>query len=708
MSNLFYTESGAPTTLSRGNTSTMRAEFLAIRQGFDKLPTPTQITAGTSNYAADTGTANAYVVTLSPIPSSYTAGMEVVFKALNANSGASTVNVNGLGVTPLVRPDGTAFVTNDIYAGQIIVARYDGTTNFQLTQNVLSSAIAALASANAASSSASAASSSASSASGSASTATTQAGIATTQAGIATTQAGNAANSATAAASSNTATAALLLSFRNVFLGAFTSDVNAAAFATANSITLTNGISYENTTTKKVRVYDGAAWNDQDADAQTQSTNAAASAAAASGSASTATTQAGIATTQAGIATTQAGNAATSATSAATQLASFLKRYQGAYAGDPTLRYDSTALQTGDLAYNTTLSAMRVYGGSSWSYVGVTFNPTFQQITGVLGTTTYTLSASVPSPYCLVIIAGGSFQAPGVDFTVSGTSLTFTTQPPVGTNSIAILNFGTAGVVNVPAAGSVVQASLDSNVQLLLGQEFSNRIINGDMRIDQRNAGASVTITSDQQYTLDRWCCPMTVGSKFSVQQNAGSVTPPVGFSNYLGVTSLSSYSVGSGDVFNIATYVEGFNFADLAWGTANAKPITLSFWAYSSLTGTFGGVLKCSGNNRSYPFTYSIPSANIWTQISLNINGDTSGTWIGATNGVGLRLLFGLGVGSTYSGSAGSWASVNYYSATGATSVVGTSGATFDITGVDLRKGTYTTAPAWDFRDYGRDRHTR
>jgi hypothetical protein len=76
---------------------------------------------------------------------------------------------------------------------------------------------------------------------------------------------------------------------------------------------------------------------------------------------------------------------------------------------------------------------------------------------------------------------------------------------------------------------------------------FRNRIINGEMRIDQRNAGASVTPTNGQ-YSVDRWACLLSQASKYSIQQNAGSVTPPSGFTNYLGVTSLSAYSVGSGD----------------------------------------------------------------------------------------------------------------------------------------------------------------
>jgi hypothetical protein len=229
---------------------------------------------------------------------------------------------------------------------------------------------------------------------------------------------------------------------------------------------------------------------------------------------------------------------------------------------------------------------------------------------------------------------------------------------------------------------------------------FRNRIINVDMRIDKRNAGASVTPTASA-YTLDRWIAGVSQSSKFSVQQNAGSVTPPIGLTTYLGCTSLSAYSVLTADSFTIGQYIEGFNVADLGWGTANAQTVTISFWVRSSLVGTFGGSVVNGGVSRSYPFTYTISSANTWEQKTITIAGDTTGTWL-TTNGSGLRLFFGLGVGATFSGTAGAWAGVDYRSATGATSVVGTSGATFYITGVQLEAGT--VASPFERRDYGRE----
>jgi hypothetical protein len=230
------------------------------------------------------------------------------------------------------------------------------------------------------------------------------------------------------------------------------------------------------------------------------------------------------------------------------------------------------------------------------------------------------------------------------------------------------------------------------------GFGFKNRIINGAMTIAQRGT-SSLTQTGAFQYPVDRFLIYGDPTSKFTSQQNAGSVTPPAGFKNYLGITSSSAYSVGSADVFVVAQQIEGYNVADLAWGTASAASVTLSFRVYSSLTGTFGGSLRNGAGNRSYPFTYSIPVANTWTTVSVTVSGDTTGTWA-TDNSVGLAVWFGLGIGSASSGTAGAWAGASYFSATGATSVVGTNGATFYITGVQLEKGS--TATSFDYRPYG------
>ena len=216
-----------------------------------------------------------------------------------------------------------------------------------------------------------------------------------------------------------------------------------------------------------------------------------------------------------------------------------------------------------------------------------------------------------------------------------------------------------------------------------------NRIINGDMRVDQRSAGASVTPAGGSAYySCDRWQQFLSQNSKYSIQQ---STTSPAGFTNSLLATSLSAYSVLAADNFSLSQQIEGFNVADLGWGASGALTVTLSFWVRSSLTGTFGGALANSAVNRSYPFTFTINTANTFEYKTVTVAGDTTGTWL-TNNGIGLRVWFSLGSGSTYTGTAGAWAAADYRSATGATSVVGTSSATFYITGVQLEVGTVAT----------------
>ena len=289
-------------------------------------------------------------------------------------------------------------------------------------------------------------------------------------------------------------------------------------------------------------------------------------------------------------------------------------------------------------------------------------------------------------------------MASSINASTSGAGGVITTADNSG-----VLNLQSGGttVATVSSTGLSTPANQTINTANTFG--FKNRIINGGMVIDQRNAGASTTPTGDGTYNLDRWGAGMSAASKFSVQQNAGSVTPPTGFSNYLGITSLAATSLGATDYYLVYQKIEGFNTADLAWGTASAKTVTLSFWVYSSLTGSFGGSLSNSAQNRNYPFSYTVSSANTWTQVSVTIAGDTTGTWIGATNGTGMLVRFSLGVGSTYSGTANAWTGSSFiFQPTGSVSVVGTNGATWYITGVQLEVGSQATS--FDFRSYGQE----
>jgi hypothetical protein len=218
-----------------------------------------------------------------------------------------------------------------------------------------------------------------------------------------------------------------------------------------------------------------------------------------------------------------------------------------------------------------------------------------------------------------------------------------------------------------------------------------NKIINGAMEIDQRNAGASVTVNNTVGgYGLDRWYYENNSGSGvFTVQRVADA---PSGFLNSLKITTTTAdATLNATDRALIAQKIEGYNTIDLAFGSASAKTITISFWCKSSLTGTFGGVVCNNAGNRSYPFTYSVSSASTWEYKTITVTGDTTGTWL-TDNSAGVIVIWGLGVGSTYSGTAGSWAASQYLSATGGVNVIGTNSATWQITGVQLEVGSVAT----------------
>jgi hypothetical protein len=214
------------------------------------------------------------------------------------------------------------------------------------------------------------------------------------------------------------------------------------------------------------------------------------------------------------------------------------------------------------------------------------------------------------------------------------------------------------------------------------------------MVIDQRNGGASLAITNGD-WSLDRWQFEAASSGKLTAQKSS---VAPAGFTNSLLITCVSSYTLGSTDSYLVRQHIEGYNFADLGWGTSDAQPVTLSFRVRSSITGTFGGAFRNNDNNRSYPFSYTISASNTWETKTVTITPPTDGNWE-KTTARGVTVMFSFGTGSSNSAAAGAWANDNYQSATGAGSL-GTSGATMYITGVQVEKGREATN--FDYRPYG------
>ena len=328
-----------------------------------------------------------------------------------------------------------------------------------------------------------------------------------------------------------------------------------------------------------------------------------------------------------------------------------------------------TAGTTTSTAANITNGTIQTLTSSTATITGGTFSGSVNSTAGTIGNLSTTLAG---------------------DLTISQGTAT------LGTSGVTASSYGTTSEIpriTVDAKGRITSAT---TVTAPVG--FRNRIINGDMRIDQRNAGASVTLGAvNGTYTLDRYSWYTSQASKLSTQR---STVAPSGFSNSMLITSLSAYSITSTDYFWFRQGIEGFNVSDLAWGTASAGSVTLSFWVRSSLTGTFGGSLYNETAGYSCPFSYSISAADTWERKTVSISGATTGTW--KTNqDCGVFVQWTLGAGSTRTGgTSGTWQASATDGPNGITSLVGTNGATFYITGVQLEAGS--TATEFERRPYG------
>jgi len=239
----------------------------------------------------------------------------------------------------------------------------------------------------------------------------------------------------------------------------------------------------------------------------------------------------------------------------------------------------------------------------------------------------------------------------------------------------------------------------DASLQGAAASPFGlkNRIINGDMRIDQRNAGAALTVNNGALFTLDRWMIEDgTTNGVLSVQQVSDA---PTGYVNSLKVTaSTGTGTIGAGEYSLITQHIEGFNMSDLAWGSASAVPVMVSFWVKATTTGTYSCTLYNSDANRINPQPFTINAANTWEYKTIAFTGETNGTW-GTGNGRGIVFNIYTTIGTSYQSSAG-WNSSSKFGVTGSTNAFVTTNNTFQITGVQLERGT--SATPFERRMYG------
>ena len=229
-----------------------------------------------------------------------------------------------------------------------------------------------------------------------------------------------------------------------------------------------------------------------------------------------------------------------------------------------------------------------------------------------------------------------------------------------------------------------------------------NLIINGAMQVAQR--GTSVTgVNSSNYYTVDR--TKITTGGSpsyaFTVSQSS---TAPEGFSNSLKLEcTTADASLAADDLMRLDHYIEAQNLQQLAYGTASAKTLTLSFWVRASKTGDYRIWFFQNDATRSNAGSYTISSANTWEYKTVEIAGDVSGV-INNDNDRGLLLSFAVLAGTNYTSGTlpTAWqANVTANRFVGqSVNLADTVGNDFYITGVQLEVGD--TATPFEHRSYG------
>lgn len=222
-----------------------------------------------------------------------------------------------------------------------------------------------------------------------------------------------------------------------------------------------------------------------------------------------------------------------------------------------------------------------------------------------------------------------------------------------------------------------------------------NKIINGNFIISQRYGSSSVT--GEVGYPIDRWNVDSINRGSFNFQQ---SFSGPPGFKNCLIATTSSSFTPTSYNFLN--HHIEGIDIADLAWGTASAKPVTLSFWIYASIPGRYSVAITNSQNLYAFPTYVDVGIGSTWEYKTVTIPGPTTGTWNTDIGTVGLRIKFNLGSGSNFESTANVWTAADKAIVPGSVGLSSYSSATLRLTGVQLEKGTVATP--FEFRSYQKE----
>lgn len=267
------------------------------------------------------------------------------------------------------------------------------------------------------------------------------------------------------------------------------------------------------------------------------------------------------------------------------------------------------------------------------------------------------------------------------------------TADAAGTTIIA--NFGASAFENTPPADHLPLYSL-----VYVYSENPNIITNGAGRVDQYNAGVAINPVVSGNHVVDCWKYVGSAAAKFKAGQNLNAITPPEGYSNYFGVETIAAYTPGAGEYFSLESSVEGYHMAKLLYGSSSAVQATLSFYVYSNVTGTYSALITNPAGDRALAFTFEIATANTWQLVVFQFAGDTAGTWTSITNATGLICRFDLGSNADVRIGDGSWVAPAFVprGVTGAASVVTGLATVFYVTGIEFRRGLYTSYQPREF----------
>jgi hypothetical protein len=228
-----------------------------------------------------------------------------------------------------------------------------------------------------------------------------------------------------------------------------------------------------------------------------------------------------------------------------------------------------------------------------------------------------------------------------------------------------------------------------------VSQGFKNKIINGATVIFQRGTSTAV----DSTYFVDRWYIAKVGSGTFTA--DASSTVPTGFYRSIMATVNTAEAAVASTDEFSIRQHIEGYNINDLAWGTADAKTITISFWVRSTVTGTYPVAVRSQSSDVTYVTTYTISAANTWEYKTATIPGPTTGTF-GVSNDIGCTIIFGLGGGTSFQGTANTWNSGNKWFTSACTQWFTNASAVFNITGIQFEVGS--SATSFEYRSYGQE----